>query len=471
MTAVYRRCLVHGCAFRVIRVPVVKFLDSGAVYEAPRCVMQNYEKLGAFYLGKEYDLGRGAVDEELLLYDSKDLTTHAVCVGMTGSGKTGLCLALLEEAAIDGIPAIMIDPKGDLGNLALAFPKLDADSFLPWIDESEAVRAGMTASQYATDTARRWQKGLADWGQPPERVARFRDAAELGIYTPGSNAGVPFSILRSFARPAAAVMQDEDALAQRVQSAASGLLALLGIDADPVRSREHILIANLLDRAWRGDRDLDLAKLIQEIQVPPFDKLGVFDLETFFPSKDRLELAMSLNNLLASPSFASWLEGEPLDVQRLLFTPAGKPKLSIISIAHLSDAERMFIVTLLLNETLSWMRGQAGTSSLRALLYMDEVFGYFPPTAQPPSKKPMLTLLKQARAFGLGVVLATQNPQSTWTTKDCPTSAPGSWGGCKPNGTRPVSWKGSRALRPDRAKASIGSEWRRHSPAWAAAYS
>ena len=166
----------------------------------------------------------------------------------------------------------------------------------------------------------------------------------------------------------------------------------------------------MLDHAWRAGRDLDMAGLIHAVQSPPFDKVGVIDLETFFPAKERFALAMKLNNLIASPGFAAWMEGESLDVGGLLYTTEGKPRLSILSIAHLSDDERMFFVTILLNEVLAWIRTQPGTSSLRAVLYMDEIFGYFPPTAKPPSKMPMLTLLKQARAFGLGVVLATQNP-------------------------------------------------------------
>jgi hypothetical protein len=373
-------------------------------------IMQDFEKLGAFYLGKLYDLEKGTARDELLLYDSKDLTTHAVCVGMTGSGKTGLCLALLEEAAIDGVPAIAIDPKGDLGNLLLTFPQLAPSDFRPWIDESAATRAGLAADQYAAQTAKQWRDGLASWGQQPDRIARFRDAVDVAIYTPGSNAGLPLTVLKSFAAPSPAVRADAEAMRERVSSAASGLLALLGIEADPVRSREHILVSTILDQTWRKGRSLDVAALIRTIQKPPFEKVGVFDLETFYPAKDRLGLSMQLNNLLASPSFAGWMEGEPLDVKRLLYTPAGKPRLSIVSIAHLSETERMFFVTILLSEVLAWVRGQPGTSSLRALLYMDEVFGYFPPTANPPSKKPMLTLLKQARAFGLGVVLATQNP-------------------------------------------------------------
>jgi hypothetical protein len=372
--------------------------------------MQDYEKLGVFYLGREYDAAARAPSENLLLYDSRDLTTHAVCVGMTGSGKTGLCLALLEEAGIDGIPAICIDPKGDLGNLLLTFPHLQAAEFLSWIDPGEAQRKGLSVEQYAAQTAENWKNGLAQWGQTPERTARFRDAVDLAIYTPGSEAGLPLSVVRSFAAPPAELLQDTAALRERIATVVSGLLALLNRDANPINSRDHVLLSTIFEDAWRRQTGLDMASLIAAVQKPAFDKVGAFDLETFYPAKERLQLAMAINNLLASPGFAAWLSGEPLDIQRLLFTAEGKPRISIISIAHLSDQERMFIVTLLLNEVIAWMRGQSGTSSLRALLYMDEIFGYFPPTANPPSKQPMLTLLKQGRAFGLGCVLATQNP-------------------------------------------------------------
>ena len=372
--------------------------------------MQDFEKLGAFYLGKMYDLDSATVRPDLLLYDAKDLTTHAVCVGMTGSGKTGLCLSLLEEAAIDGIPAIAIDPKGDLGNLLLAFPNLQPTDFSPWIDSGEATRQGCSVEQYAAQVADRWRSGLAEWGQDAARIERYRSAVDVSIYTPGSNAGLPLTVMKSFAAPPAAIVQDTEAFRERIMSAVAGWLALLGIQADPVSSREHMLLSNLFDRAWRDGRSLDLASLIREIQSPPFQQVGVMDLETIFPAAERFALAMRFNNLMAVPGFSAWLEGEPLDIQRLLFTPEGKPRLSIVSIAHLSDSQRMFFVTALLNEVVSWMRSQPGTSSLRALLYMDEVFGYFPPTANPPSKLPMLTLMKQARAFGLGVVLATQNP-------------------------------------------------------------
>ncbi|MFH0909455.1 MAG: ATP-binding protein [bacterium] len=390
------------------------FRISGIQYPASSVTkgphVQDFEKLGAFYLGKSFDPAIGAVKDDLLLYDAKDLTTHAVCVGMTGSGKTGLCISLLEEAAIDGIPAIAIDPKGDLGNILLSFPNLQPGDFRPWIDESEAARKGMSADDFAVKTAETWKTGLAQWGQDPARIQRLKDAVDMAIYTPGNTAGRPLSILRTMAAPPPAVVQDSAALRDRIMAAVSGLLGLMGVDADPVQSREHILLSNILDRAWREGRSLDIAAVIQDIQKPPFEKIGVFDLESFFPAKDRLGLAMQLNNLLASPGFSAWMEGEPLDIQRLLYTAEGKPRLSILSIAHLSDAERMFFVTVLLNEIVAWTRAQSGTSSLRALLYMDEIYGYFPPTANPPSKGPMLTLLKQARAFGLGVVLSTQNP-------------------------------------------------------------
>ena len=372
--------------------------------------MQDFEKLGVFYLGKRRDLTSGKTSDELILYDSRDLTTHAVVVGMTGSGKTGLCVTMLEEAALDRIPAIVIDPKGDLSNLLLTFPDLKAEDFRPWIDESQANRAGLTPDQFAAAEAQKWKTGLADWGQDGNRIRALRDAVEMRIYTPGSNAGRPLAILKSFAAPPPEVRGDADLFRERISGAASGLLALVGIDADPIRSREHILISKILELAWSAGKDLDLARLINEIQTPSFQRVGVLEIDAFFAPGDRVALSLSLNNLLASPTFASWMQGESLDVKRLLHTADGKPCISIMSISHLSETQRMFFVTILLNEVLSWVRSQAGTSSLRAILYMDEVFGYFPPTANPPAKQPMLTLLKQARAYGLGIILATQNP-------------------------------------------------------------
>jgi hypothetical protein len=363
-----------------------------------------------FYLGNIFDPVQPAVTNKQLLYDSRDLTTHAVCLGMTGSGKTGLGIAILEEAALDKIPAIIVDPKGDLGNLLLNFPSLAAEEFQPWIDGSTAERRGIPLSTYAEEIAKKWKEGLTQWGATSERIRQLKDSVEMTIYTPGSQAGIPLSILSSFAAPTKEQALDTSAIRDRIMAVASGLLGLIGIAADPIKSREYIVISTIIDQAWGQGMNLDIPTLIQQIQRPPFRKIGALDLDTFYPPKERVALAISLNNLLASPGFQVWTEGPPLDIQQLLYTASGKPKLSILSIAHLSDSERMFFVTLLLNQMLIWMRRQSGTSSLRAILYMDEIFGYFPPTAMPPSKTPMLTLLKQARAFGLGIILATQNP-------------------------------------------------------------
>ncbi len=370
--------------------------------------MTDFEKLGVFYIGRPVDPVTRETLAEPLLYDSRDLTTHAVILGMTGSGKTGLGVSLLEEAILDGIPVIAIDPKGDLGNLLLTFPDLAAADFRPWIDESAAAREGRTPDEHARVTAELWRAGLAKWDQTPDRIARFAAAAERCLYTPGSRAGVPVCVLGSFAPPAETL--DEDAKRESVQASVSGLLGLLGLDADPLQSREHILLSTLLAHAWAAGRALDLPTLIQQIQTPPVQRIGVLDLDSFFPPGDRFALAMALNNLLASPGFEVWTEGAPLDAASLLYAPGGRPRLSIFSLAHLSDSERMFFVTRLLGELVSWVRAQPGSQGLRALLYMDEVFGYLPPTANPPSKQPLLTLLKQARAAGLGVVLSTQNP-------------------------------------------------------------
>ncbi len=370
----------------------------------------DHEQLGLFYLGRPVDPSTGATQPEPFLLDARDLTTHAVCVGMTGSGKTGLCLGLLEEAAIDGIPVIAIDPKGDVGNLLLTFPSLDAGAFEPWVNPDDAARVGQSVPAFAAAEAEKWRTGLATWGQDGDRIRRLRAAVDLRVYTPGSRAATPLSILAALGAPPAAVLDDPELFGDRVAGTTASLLGLLGIDADPLTSRDHILVSTILSSAWQVGAGLDLATLIQRIQHPGVDRIGVMELEAFYSQKDRFALATRVNNLLAAPGFAAWLEGEPLDIGRLLRGPSGRPSVSVISIAHLDDAERMFVVSLLLNEIVSWMRAQPGTSSLRALVYMDEVFGYLPPTSNPASKRPLLTLLKQARAFGVGVCLATQNP-------------------------------------------------------------
>jgi hypothetical protein len=372
--------------------------------------MTDFELPGQFYLGKPYDLAAKARGDAPLLYDAKDLTTHAVIIGMTGSGKTGLGVGLIEEAAIDKVPVIAVDPKGDLGNLLLTFPGLAPADFRPWVDPRAAETAGMDPDAFAAAQAVTWQKGLAGWGQDGARIGTLKAAADFAIYTPGSSAGIPLALLKSFAPPAEALRQDDEAYRDRLDATSASLLALMGDAVDPVNSREHVLLAAILKHHWDQGQGLDLAGLIGAIQSPPLTQIGVMPVDTVFPPKERMHFAMQLNNLLASPSFQGWLAGEPLDAARLLYTPAGTPRVSVVSIAHLSDAERMFFLTMLLGEVLSWVRQQPGTSSLRAILYIDELFGYMPPNGNPPTKTLLLTLLKQARAFGLGVVLATQNP-------------------------------------------------------------
>lgn len=368
------------------------------------------ERLGSFYLGAEYNLKTQKPTGIPINYDARDLTTHAVCVGMTGSGKTGLCIGLLEEAAVDNVPTLIIDPKGDMTNLLLQFPELRPEDFEPWINADDARRKEKTVQEYAAATAELWRNGQADWGITPDRIRRLKDSGEFTIYTPGSDAGVPINILGSLAAPKLDFSTNAEAIRERINGTVVALLGLVGINADPIRSREAILLANIFEYFWAQNKDLDLAKLILSIQNPPVRQIGVFDVDTFYPQKDRFDLAMAFNNLVAAPSFKNWLMGQPLDVDTMMYTPDGKPRHSIFYIAHLSDSERMFFVTLLLENVVTWMRRQTGTTSLRAILYFDELFGFFPPTAEPPSKRPLLTLLKQARAFGLGCVLVSQNP-------------------------------------------------------------
>jgi hypothetical protein len=351
---------------------------------------------GSFHIGYEIDPATGKPGADEVVVGSSDLTTHGVVVGMTGSGKTGLAVVLLEEALMT--------------NLALVFPDLAPASFRPWVSEAEAQAAGLSPDAYAEKQATIWREGLASNGIGPERLQALKDAADVTVYTPGSTAGVPLNIIGSLRAPELSWDTEAEALRDEIESTVTSLLALVGIQADPLSSREHVLLSNLIENAWRAGRDLDLGALIGEIQSPPLRKLGVFEIDQFFPAADRTKLAFTLNSLVASPSFSAWGEGEPLDPQRLLLSADGKPRCAVVYLAHLSEEERQFVVTLVFSKLVTWMRGQEGTPDLRALAYMDEVFGYVPPSASPPAKKPILTIFKQGRAFGLGLVLSTQNP-------------------------------------------------------------
>jgi hypothetical protein len=366
---------------------------------------------GKFFLGRLFDAAKGKLADKALLYDPADLTTHGIVTGMTGSGKTGLCVGILEEAALQNIPAIIIDPKGDLTNLLLHFPDLLPADFKPWLDADVIRREGKTLDSAATETAETWKKGLSEWGIDRERLLALKNAAEFAVYTPGSDAGIPVSVLSSLSAPNIPWDDNREILRERITSTVTALLGLVGVDnVDPLRSREHILLSNLFEDAWSQGQGLDMTELVLQVTKPPFEKLGAFPLENFFPEKDRMELAMLLNNILAAPGFEVWREGQDLDIPSLLFAADGRPRHSVFYIAHLSDSERMFFVTLLLSAVETWMRTQAGSNTLRALVYMDEIFGYMPPTANPPSKLTLLRMLKQARAFGVGMLLATQNP-------------------------------------------------------------
>src|SRR5262245_39663966 len=362
------------------------------------------------YLGKEYDPKAKKAGARLEL-DPTDLLTHGLIVGMTGSGKTGLAIALIEEVLRQGVPVLAIDPKGDLGDLLLLFPDLAPASFEPWVDESAARRDGKSRADAAAEAAAAWSKGLAEWGLGARDVASLQQARRAVIYTPGSQAGVPLNVLQSLEAPAVPFASAEEDLRDEIAGLVSGLLGLVGVGADPLQSREHILLSQILEDAWRAGRGPRVAARAPAVADPPFEKVGALPVETVFPRRDRQGLMMALNNLLASPRFESWREGQPLDVERLLRSPDGKPCLSVVYTAHLQEEERLFVTALLLDRVKTWMRRQGGTSELRALVYMDEIFGYFPPHPHnPPPKRPLLTLLKQARAQGVGVVLATQNP-------------------------------------------------------------
>lgn len=349
------------------------------------------------YVGADIDATTHARSETSVGLAPASLTTHGVIVGMTGSGKTGLGMVILEEALSQGIPVLVLDPKGDMGNLLLTFPDLAPADFAPWVP----------AGTDATATATQWRDGLADWGIAPAEIATLRSGHEMIVYTPGSTTGVPLNLIGSLAPPPGL---DAESIHDEVESLVQGLLGLVDITSDPMSGREHVLMANIIETAWANNETLDLPALLLRIQDPPMRKLGVIEIDAFFPKADRTALMMRLNGLLASPSFAAWGQGQPLDIASMLWATDGRARAAVVYLAHLSDSERQMVVTRVLSKMVGWMRGQAGSTTLRALVYMDEVYGFVPPTAEPPSKKPLLTLFKQARAFGVGVVLSTQNP-------------------------------------------------------------
>jgi hypothetical protein len=377
----------------------------------------DFEKLGVFYLGRRYSLDEKQVKTPYCLYDSKDMAAHALCLGQKGSGKTGLCIGLIEEAAIDGIPVIAIDTKGDVGNVLLQFPQMTAEDLMPWLDLDKVRRSGLPPPVFAAQQAKLWQIELTSFEETSARIQRLKDSADFVIYTPGSSAGLQISLSGALLAPSNMVLGDNDIFRERIGSCTSALLALVGIVDDSQRSRDHVLLSNIIKTAWQSRQDLTLPNLIKLIQQPNIAHIGAFDMEQFYPAGERLQLALALNNLLASLSFEALLTGEAINIDDILHGPIGKPKVSVISIAHLAEHERMFFVSELLSELISWMRTQADTNSLRAMLFVDELADYFPSRFNLPSKRALSTLMKYGRKHGLGLLLSS-NVQLILTTMD-----------------------------------------------------
>ena len=341
-----------------------------------------------------------------------DLTTHGVVVGMTGSGKTGLLIALSEEALRCQVPVVIIDVKGDLPNLLLTFPGLSAEEFAPWIDEPAARLAGITPQQAATDAASDWKQKLADWRLGPADVAQLHQKVAPRVLTPGSTAGEPLHVLSPLEQTSRLWKTDLESARESLGASISLLLRLIGRDPDPVKSRDHVVLSVLAERRLRDGKSAAVSELLEDIRNPPVEQIGSMDFDEFLPRKDRTSLATALNTLLASPTFESWRQGAPLDVaQWLAPRDDGRTPAVIVSVAHLDEQERMLVLGVVLDQFLAWVRAQSGTQQLRALLVFDEVYGFVPPhPANPPTRRPIVSLMKQARAFGVGVILATQNP-------------------------------------------------------------
>ncbi len=362
-----------------------------------------------FFLGKLYN-NRNQLTDEKMYYNPSDLNTHCIITGMTGSGKTGLGILLLEEIALKGIPAIVIDAKGDLTNLLLHFPNITGKDIAPWLDQEAPIRAGKELYEYANEKAAAWREGQEEWGYGPEDIEAL-SGVDYTVFTPGSSIGNPVNIMASFSAPDASTIYNEEAIREEIATAVTALLGLIGYNnIDPLKSKEHILLSNIIEFYWTLGKDVTLVDLINAVNDPPFDTLGALSIDRIYPPKERFNLALQINNFLASPTFKAWNEGPGLDIGSLIRNKNDKPRFNIFYIQHLSDQEKMFFVTMLYSQIEAWMRNQTGTGNLRLAVYFDEMAGYVPPTANPSSKPVIMRMMKQARAFGVGLILATQNP-------------------------------------------------------------
>jgi hypothetical protein len=365
----------------------------------------------SLYLGGTRPLdGAGKTSRHELPPD--DLITHGVVVGMTGSGKTGLLMVMVEEALRAGVPVVMIDIKGDLPNLLLTLPHLAAEEFAPWLDDRAASREGSTVEQEASRLAGQWQGWLADWNLDASDVADLRARAAPRVLTPGSTAGEPLHVLSFLELPSPLWQTDVEGARESLSASISLLLRLVGRDPDPTRSRDHVVLSVFAERRLRAGAPADVASLLEDVRHPPLETLGAMPIDEYLPKRDRTSLATALNTLLASPTFEAWRMGAPLDVAAWVAPrPDGRTPAVIVSVAHLDDDERALVLGVVLDQFLAWVRTQPGSPQLRALLVLDEVYGFVPPhPANPPTKRPIVSLMKQARAFGVGVLLATQNP-------------------------------------------------------------
>jgi hypothetical protein len=337
------------------------------------------------------------------------LVTHAVVVGMTGSGKSGLVMVMAEEALRARVPVLMIDVKGDLPNLLLSFADFDARHYTSWFaQQATAEEAGELASKCAAERAENFRQ----WNLSESDLAAFATNTQIRLITPGANSGESLHVLSSLEKRSPRWDTDPEAARSALSAAVSLVLRLLGRDPEPARSKEHVLLSVLAERRLLAGQNAELPALMQDVKSPPIAEVGALPISEFMKKSERLKLAASLNTLLASPTFASWRQGAALDVQSWLTPDAtGRTPAVILSVAHLDDEERALVLGVVLEDVLSWVRSLPGSQQLKALVMFDEVYGFLPPhPANPPTKRPIVALMKQARAFGVGVVVATQNP-------------------------------------------------------------
>jgi hypothetical protein len=365
--------------------------------------------MSVFKLGQRLGIdGKSPSDYEL---PPDHLLTHGVIVGMTGSGKTGLVTVLVEEASSAGIPVLAIDIKGDLPNLLLSFGSFDPAEMTPWVEPEPGDEDGIADPPIVADAIAQRRRGLIDAGIDEPELAMFAAKTHVRVVTPGSDAGEPLHLLSALERRSTRWDTDEEGARATLAAAVSMVLRLIGRDGDPGKSREHAFLCVLAEARLKRGSAAPLDALLPELIEPPCESIGALSVEDFIGLRQRRELAADLNTLIASPSFQAWRQGQDLDVAKWMEPVEGKTPVTVISVAHLDDEERMLVLGVIFEEALTWVRSLPGSSRLRGLIVLDEAHGFLPPhPSNPPTKRPLVALMKQARAYGVGCVLATQNP-------------------------------------------------------------